>query len=169
MSYWQINDPTNNDWYISFYRRVDSVIAVLPNGNAYTFSNGRNDQNTIPIDAEYETLDFNAGLQAVNKGWINLALRGRFVGNFATVITYLADRSTTVESNATYSQSATGATYGDFLYGQDTYSNVILVKGQDDIDLYSESLKIRLKNDELNQNFRFDTIEIKYLIGAEDR
>ena len=109
------------------------------------------------------------GVQAVNKHWITLSLRGQFIGDYTTSVKYLYDRSTLMESTTTYSQTAGELTYGSAVYGVAKYSDVVLIKGRDDIDLYTESVKIYLNNAEVDQTFRFDTIEIEYEIGAEER
>jgi hypothetical protein len=169
LAIWKINEPTTNAWFSSMYRRKEGVVGITKEGKAYSFLNGKNDLETILIDATYESMEFNGGVQAVNKHWITLSLRGQFIGDYTTTVKYLYDRSTLIESTTTYSQTAGELTYGSAVYGVAKYSDVVLIKGRDDIALYTESIKIYLNNAKVDQTFRFDTIDIEYEIGAEER
>lgn len=166
---WKINEPDTNNWYRSLHLRRGGIVALTSDGNRYTFLNGRNDLDDVAIEAEYESLDFNGGVQTSLKNWILLRLRGRFIGNFTTTVSYVLDNSTIEESTTTYSQTIGGAIYGQPLYGQVKYNGLVFVKGQDDIDLWSESIRFKLKNELLNQTFSFQEIECEYIIGAEER
>lgn len=166
---WKIYDPDTNDWYRTLHNRNGGVVAITADGNRYTFLNGRNDLDTVLVDAEYESLDFNAGAQTNLKNWILLRLRGRFIGNFTTTVSYILDNATIEESTTTYSQSLDGAIYGQPLYGQAKYNGLLLVKGQDDIDLWSESIRFKLKNSISSETFSFQEIECEYIIGSEER
>jgi len=169
LSEWKIYEPSTNNWYRTLHARSGGVVGITSDGNRYTFLNGRNDLDSIIVDAEYESLDFNGGAQTNLKCWILLRLRGRFIGNFTTSISYVLDSSTVQESTTTYSQSAGGAVYGTPKYGTTKYSGLLLIKGQDDIDLWSESIRFNLKNALLSQTFSFQEIECEYIIGAEER
>jgi hypothetical protein len=166
---WEINEPSTNAWFATLYQRRGNVIGITPDGKTYNFSNGRNDLDTVLIDSTYESMDFNAGISSVSKQWMLLNLRGQFLGNFSTSITYIFDKADKVVSTTTYTQSSNNAIYGLPLYGQEKYSGILLIKGQDDIDSYSESIRFKLSNSTLNQTFTFDTLDVEYLIGDKDR
>lgn len=169
LSIWKTKNPSSSPWFSAFFYKDSSPFGVCDNGDVYNFLNGRNDFGNVEVEAVYETLDFNAGISAVSKQWMMLNLRGQFVGNYTTVITYIIDKDDRVESTTSYNQTSLGSIYGEAIYGQYKYNSILLLKGQDDIDIYSESVKIRIENNLLNQTFRFDTIDIEYLVGGKDR
>lgn len=168
LSTWKVSSDISY-WYASLFSRNGDIIGITPSGKTYNFLNGKDDFTDTPVEAVYETMDFNAGASSISKQWMMLNLRGQFVGNYTTSVSYIIDKDDLVQSTATYNQTSSGSLYGQTTYGNYDYNSILLLKGQDDIDSYSESVRIKLENNSIGQTFRFDTIEIEYLMGTKDR
>jgi hypothetical protein len=165
LSIWSISN--NDDFYSSLTDDMGVVKGYSYNGKSYLFLSGKNDYDSIPVESNYQTLDFRAGVSDTKKMFKLMNIRGRFLSKFDVSVKYLIDQSEN-DASVSYAEGENVSLYGSFKYGENKYQRELIIKGKDRIHLKGETFSISFFNKKLNETFFIRSLNIDYqLINRE--
>jgi hypothetical protein len=161
-----IKEPANNAWFVGAYQILGGIRGTMANGKTYTINSGLNDLGTLPIEEYWDTPEITAGMPDWGKTWLRNAIRTEKKGSWPLYVEGAINRSSTFLPLWNFDQvEPDDAVYGTAVYGTAVYASGGNVRVADWINLYSESLRLRLSNQATSQDWVVNHIGIEYQFG----
>lgn len=154
----------------AFNTRDFGVLYIQSNGNIWQSEQGNADYGSQAINGWWRTPDFHVNLLANDKNWLLHFNREIQTGNWNMRIDFYLNRSQAIGRTLFVVQANTPSSIYDVSqYDASQYSDVQMVKGSDDTDLYGETLALQFSNSNVNETFDLINIEQRYNVATEER
>jgi len=168
--YGEIVSPGTNSWFVAAYERLGGSDYIASNGKIYTSDSGFADLDSLAIKSEYDTPEIIGRIETVDKNWLLGLFKFIPKGDWNVAIQPFLDRATDGETSFNILQRKDGdAIWDTSLWDTGTWGDQGIVPGGKDIDLYAESIRFRLSNSVVDQDFIFSNFDLRYIHVREER
>ena len=165
--YWSLKDPATNPWFVSVYQKKGAVVGVLATGLTYTVESGKDDLDTIAIEAFWEEPNHDGGVQDNQKNYRRLGVtfeeKGDWNVNLRTFLNYAESQT---GADVTMSQIASSTVWGASTWGGGTWAGDEVVRQTAWRELYGRAIRHRLYNNNAEEDFVIRHITDEYTIGS---
>ena len=166
---WSIKNPGSNPWFTGVFQARGQVVGILAVGTVWVLESGLDDLATLPIEDYWQSGDF-APIVGRSMAWRDFRPRFAESGNWNVLGQFFANQdSAAAYDPVSFLQLNTGTSiYDTAVYDVDSYANNTVVRGLHWVDVYSESLSIKLYNQTAAQDWQLQGFALGWRLGAEE-
>jgi hypothetical protein len=167
---WQIKDPDDNDWFGHVFKSRGQMKGVHCKGKIWDFLSTDDDLDTHAVEATWKSPVFLGGAEALDKQFMLLVIRTLPKGSHSVTVNIYINRADGAELSYSFQQFQSGfGIWGTSLWGTGLWASTQLIKSSQDVDLYADAIQWEVKNFNNDEPFEAANMNLRYLIGAEER
>lgn len=166
---WKIDTPDTNDWFLGLYNNETITVGITAAGVLYQFDNGTDDLGTLAVSAFWKSPVIIGNSEFISKQWLDVFFRGIVKGDWPVYVDVFIDRAADPSKTFSFNQGSQSGGYGTATYGASTYDTSLSIKGDTDVDIYSETIQWKIYNESSGETFLSTNQGLRFLIGSEER
>ena len=163
---WSIKSPP---WFVGVFQARGQVIGVMADGNLYVLESGIDDLASQAVEEYWQSGDIQPALGR-SMTWRDFRPRFSQNGNWNVNGSFFVNQDIASPYDPiAFLQLNTGtAIYDTATYDVDSYATSVVVRGLHWVDLYGESLSIKLYNQATQQDWGLQGFSQGWVLGAEE-
>ena len=166
---WRIKEPATNSWFIRVTRALGALYGITAAGKVWTLNSGRYDLGVVAIDSSFRTGEFKPGGVAESQ-FLTFYARGIETGDWPITYKFYIDYSESESASFEETQIAVGeAVYDTAVYDDAVYGSTAILRGDDDTDLYANTIAIACEHVGAGQFWQRTALELEFLPGERER